>query len=72
MRRFQIFKMTVGVVLLLLIAGCATKTAVTQTPKPEPSAPAVKVSTIQKIAFTEEENYTRIQIEGSEPIAPIL
>ena len=70
MRRFQIFKMTVGVVLLLLIAGCATKTAVTQTPKPEPSAPAVKVSTIQKIAFTEEENYTRIQIEGSEPIAP--
>jgi len=62
--------MTVGVVLLLLIAGCATKTAVTQTPKPEPSAPAVKVSTIQKIAFTEEENYTRIQIEGSEPIAP--
>ena len=70
MKRFQIFKMTVGVVLLLLIAGCATKTAVTQTPKPEPSAPAVKVSTIQKIAFTEEENYTRIQIEGSEPIAP--
>jgi type IV pilus assembly protein PilQ len=32
--------------------------------------PAVKVSTIQKISFTEEENYTRIQIEGSETIAP--
>ena len=30
----------------------------------------VKVSTIQKISFTEEENYTRIQIEGSETIAP--
>jgi type IV pilus assembly protein PilQ len=70
MRRFQVLKMTVGVVLLLLIAGCATKTAVTQTPKPDTSAPAVKVSLIQKISFTEEENYTRIQIEGSEPIAP--
>ncbi len=35
MRRFQVLKMTVGVVLLLLIAGCATKTAVTQTPKPD-------------------------------------
>jgi type IV pilus assembly protein PilQ len=32
--------------------------------------PAVKVSTIQKISFTEEGNYTRIQIEGSETIAP--
>jgi type IV pilus assembly protein PilQ len=70
MRRFQILEMTVGVVFLLFISGCATKTAVTQTPKPDTSAPAVKVSTIQKISFTEEENYTRIQIEGSEPIAP--
>ncbi|MCJ7783337.1 MAG: type IV pilus secretin PilQ, partial [Desulfobacterales bacterium] len=43
---------------------------VVQTPKPDTSAPAVKVSTIQKISFTEEQNYTRIQIEGSEPIAP--
>ena len=33
-------------------------------------APTVKVSAIQKISFTEEENYTRIQIEGSETIAP--
>src|SRR4030042_890745 len=70
MRRFQVLKMTVGVVLFLLIAGCATKTAVTQTPKPDTSAPAVKVSIIQKISFTEEENFTKIQIEGSEPIAP--
>jgi type IV pilus assembly protein PilQ len=62
--------MTVGVVLLVFIAGCASKGALTQTPKPDTSAPAVKVSTIQKVSFTEEENYTRIQIEGSEPIAP--
>ena len=70
MRRFQILTVTLGVVLLLFITGCATKTASTQTPKPDMSTPAVKVSTIQKISFTEEQNYTRIQIEGSEPIAP--
>jgi type IV pilus assembly protein PilQ len=62
--------MTVGVVFLLFIAGCASKNGVVQTPKPDSSTPVVKVSTIQKITFTEEQNYTRIQIEGSEPIAP--
>ncbi len=70
MRRSQILNLTVGVVLLVFIAGCASKSALTQTPKPETSAPAVKVSTIQNISFTEEKNYTRIQIEGSEPISP--
>ena len=71
MRRFQILKVTLGVVLLLFIAGCATKTGTTQTAKPDISTPpVVKVSTIQKISFAEEQNYTRIQIEGSEPIAP--
>jgi len=70
MRRSQILNMMVGVVFLVFTAGCASKSALTQTPKPDTSAPAVKISTIQKISFTEEENYTRIQIEGSEPIAP--
>src|SRR3972149_5666778 len=70
MRRSQVLNMTMAVVFLLFIAGCASKNAVGQTPKPDTSAPVVKVSTIQKISFTEEQNYTRIQIEGSEPIAP--
>jgi type IV pilus assembly protein PilQ len=70
MRHSQILRMTMGAVLLLFIAGCAGKKPMTQEPKPDISAPAVKVSTIQKISFTEEQNYTRIQIEGSEPIAP--
>src|SRR3972149_7837528 len=70
MRRPQILNLTVGVVLLVFMAGCASKSALTQTPKPDTSAPAVKVSTIRNISFTEEQNYTRIQIEGSEPIAP--
>ena len=72
MKRSQILKMTVGVILLLFMAGCATQKASIQTPKPDTSAPAAKVSTIQKISITEEENYTRVQIEGSEPIAPPL
>ena len=70
MKRSQILKMTVGVVFLLFITGCATEKSLMQTPKPDTLAPVAKVSTIQKISFTEEENYTRIQIEGSEPIAP--
>src|SRR4030043_34294 len=70
MRRFQILKITFGVLLLLWITGCATENALVQTPKPDTPAPLAKVSTIQKISFTEEENYTRIQVEGSETIAP--
>jgi type IV pilus assembly protein PilQ len=70
MKRSQILKMTFLVVFLLFVTGCATENALKQTPQPNAPVPAVKVSTIQKISFTEEENYTRIQIEGSETIAP--
>jgi type IV pilus assembly protein PilQ len=69
MKRSQILLMTLGVSLLLFVAGCATENALVQTPNPDTSAPGTKVSTIQKISFAEEENYTKIQIEGSEPIA---
>ena len=58
-----------GVFLLSIVADCATQSSSVQAPKPEASASVVKVSTIQKISFTEEENFTRIQIDGSEPIA---
>jgi type IV pilus assembly protein PilQ len=70
MKHSQILKMAFLVGLLLCITGCATKNASIQTPKPDISAPVVKVSTVQKILFTEEENYTRIHVEGSETIAP--
>ncbi|MGB7573645.1 MAG: type IV pilus secretin PilQ [Thermodesulfobacteriota bacterium] len=69
MKRSQILIMTFGVFLLFFVASCATENASVQTPKPDTSAPGAKVSTIQKISFAEEENYTKIQIEGSEPIA---
>ena len=70
MKRSQILIMTLWVVFLLWVTGCATENALVQTPKPDTTAPVAKVSTIQKVSFTEEENYTRIQIEGSETIAP--
>jgi len=70
MKRSQILNTAFGVVFLLFITGCATENALMQTPKPDTPAPVVKVSTIHKVLFTEEENYTRIRIEGSENIAP--
>jgi type IV pilus assembly protein PilQ len=62
--------MTFCAAFLIFITGCATEKALVQTPKPDTPGPVVKVSTIQKISFSEEENYTRIQIEGAEAIAP--
>ncbi len=70
MKRSQILSMAFGLVFLILITGCATKSALKQTSKPETQAPVAKVSTIQKVSFTEEDNYTRIEIQGSETIAP--
>ena len=69
MRRSQILKMTFGVIFLLLLTNCAAEKPLTQTPKPI-APPAAKVSIIQKISFNEEENYTRVRIEGSETIGP--
>jgi type IV pilus assembly protein PilQ len=71
MKRSQILKTTFGIIFLLLITtGCATKKAVIETPKPETSPPVANVSIIQNISFTEEENFTKIKIEGSEAITP--
>jgi type IV pilus assembly protein PilQ len=56
--------------LLLFAVSCATKKTTVQTPPPETQAKMAKASVIQKITFAEEENYTRIHIEGSETMAP--
>ncbi len=70
MRRSRILKIAFGVILLLFIANCAAEKPLTQTPKPATPTPVAKVSVIQRISFNEEENYTRVRIEGSEPIGP--
>jgi len=56
--------------LLLFAMSCAAKKTTVQTPPPETQAKMAKASVIQKITFAEEENYTRIHIEGSETMAP--
>jgi type IV pilus assembly protein PilQ len=56
--------------LLFFAMSCAAKKTTVQTPPPETQAKMEKVSVVQKITFTEEENYTRIHIEGSATMAP--
>jgi type IV pilus assembly protein PilQ len=70
MRSSQMSKIIPWVSILILVSSCASQKASIQPPPTEVQTKAGKVSTIQKITFSEEENYTRINIEGSETIAP--
>ena len=70
MKSSRLFRMFVWGGLLLFAVSCATKKTTVQTPPPETQAKMAKASVIQKITFAEEENYTRIHIEGSETMAP--
>jgi len=70
MKSSRLFRMFVWGGLLLFAVGCAGKKTTVQTPPPETQAKMAKASVIQKITFAEEENYTRIHIEGSETMAP--
>ena len=69
MKYFQIVKAFSVVLFLLFMNSCATHNALIQTPPPETPVQVVAPSIIQEISFIEEENYTRILIEGSENIA---
>lgn len=71
MKSFPFIKLLALVMLLLFMVSCATAPTPTPTTQPEPAvAPAVRPSVIQKISVIEEENYTRIRIEGSDSIPP--
>lgn len=70
MKFSQILKAFSFVLFLFFVQGCATDNALVQRQLPDIPAQVAKVSTIQKISFMEEENYTRILIEASENIAP--
>jgi len=74
MKAFLIFKTVFITLISLVISGCATGGDVIKTPS-EALPAAVSVakanpSIIQKIAFKEEEKFTRIHIEGSETLPP--
>ena len=74
MKAFLIFKTVFITLISLVISGCATGGDVVKPPS-EALPAAVSVakanpSIIQKIAFKEEEKFTRIHIEGTETLPP--
>ncbi len=70
MKSSQTFKVIALFVFWLFLNSCATSSTVIQTPPPDIPSKVVKTSIIQNISSIEEENYTRIQIEGSESLEP--
>ena len=74
MKAFLIFKTVFITLISLVISGCATGGDVIKTPSE--ALPAIvsvakaNPSIIQRIAFKEEEKFTRIHIEGSETLPP--
>jgi len=62
-------KMILLIAFLAFSYGCSTTRSFEQPSQPDAPAEVAKVSVIQSISFVEEENYTRIRIEGSNPIA---
>ena len=68
MKSSQVFRLFCSFLLLLFAVSCASSTHLSRTPPME--TPSQKLSKIQKIAFVEEGNYSRIRIEGSEPLTP--
>jgi type IV pilus assembly protein PilQ len=53
-----------------MVYGCASGPPSVKGPPPEPSVTTTKTSVIEQITFSEEENYTRVLIQGSDPLAP--
>ena len=68
---FKAISKTIFLIIFLIFANsCATTSSLVQSPEPDTPAQIAKASTIQRILSVEEESYTRIRIEGSEPLAP--
>ncbi|MEI9478802.1 MAG: type IV pilus secretin PilQ [Deltaproteobacteria bacterium] len=69
MKSYPMVKMVFLIFLALFLSHCATQSSVVQSPPAETAAPAGKLSVIEKISLVEGGNYSRILVEGSEPIA---
>ena len=68
MRSNRMFHWMLLTVFLLFFNRCATTQTAIQTTPAETAAPVAKTSVIQKLSFQEEERYTRILVEASEPL----
>jgi type IV pilus assembly protein PilQ len=55
---------------LISILACATNQPVLQTPQPGAPPKIASASVLENITYSEEGGYTRIRLEGSEPITP--
>ena len=70
MKASRMWKWMILPVLLISVLACAADRTLTQpAPTTAPSQPT-PVSVAQALTYTEEGEYTRIRLEGSEPIAP--
>jgi type IV pilus assembly protein PilQ len=66
MKSYRSYKMIWFFLFLLLVNGCATSNSSRQTTPSDSPPKTLKVSVIQNVSFVEEENSTRIRLEGSE------
>ena len=57
-------------IILISILACATDRTVTQPPPTPVAFQGVVTSILQNLSYSEESGYTRIRLEGSEPISP--
>ena len=55
---------------LISILACATNQPVSQTPQPSVPPKVASASVLENLTVSEEGGYTRIRLEGSEPITP--
>jgi hypothetical protein len=57
-------------IFLISLLACATDRTVTQPPPTPVPSQGVVTSILQTLTHSEESGYTRIRLEGSEPISP--
>ena len=67
MKPDRLFHLMLLVVVGLFCTQCATPQSAVQTP-PAATAPAAKPAVIQKMSFQEEDRYTQVRVEASEPM----
>src|SRR5665647_976982 len=70
MKSFRIWKWIFVHISLISIFACATNQPVLQTPHPSAPPKVASASVLEKLTYSEEGGYTRIRLEGSEPITP--
>jgi type IV pilus assembly protein PilQ len=69
MKSYPKVKLVFLIVLALIFSNCASQQSAVQPPPAAAPAAAEKVSVIEKISLIEGANFSRILVQGSEPIA---